>query len=183
VAQWDRYAWQLAYRWHRRTPGSDIDDIVQEVRKGFVEAAQRFDPARGVGFSTYATHWGDMRARRFCRREAAGGFNVPINGAIEPIGTLSLSDTRMGDDPLADLIPERTSPDAPPVFGSDWWDGTLSCLPPRHREVLLLHFRDGLNIRKIGTLFGVSRQRVWQLAEKGMARLRKLKPELAELID
>jgi len=40
-----------------RSYGLPIDDLVQEGTIGLMEAASRFEPERGVRFSTYATWW------------------------------------------------------------------------------------------------------------------------------
>lgn len=46
-------------RWRLLRNGSqlDRDDFVQAARIGMLEAAQRFDPKRGVKFIGYAVHW------------------------------------------------------------------------------------------------------------------------------
>jgi RNA polymerase primary sigma factor len=40
-----------------RGRGVPYDDLVQEATLGLMQAVERFDPARGVKFSTYATSW------------------------------------------------------------------------------------------------------------------------------
>jgi RNA polymerase sigma-32 factor len=47
--------WQLA-RSHRAS-GIDVEDLAQEGALGLVHAIRRFDPARGVRLSTYASWW------------------------------------------------------------------------------------------------------------------------------
>jgi RNA polymerase primary sigma factor len=40
-----------------RNSGSPIEDLISEGNLGLMEAAKRFDPARGVRFSSYAAWW------------------------------------------------------------------------------------------------------------------------------
>ena len=44
--------------------GAAYDDLVQEGMLGLLIAAQKFDPTRGVKFSTYATWWVRQRIGR-----------------------------------------------------------------------------------------------------------------------
>jgi RNA polymerase sigma-B factor len=53
VARYDRLATRLARRYRGR--GEPVDDLEQVARVGLVNALDRFDPERGVQFSTFAT--------------------------------------------------------------------------------------------------------------------------------
>jgi RNA polymerase sigma-32 factor len=57
-------------RYRRR--GASLDDLVAEGRLGLIEAAGRFEPARGVRFATYAAWW----VRAYVRRYALGNLRI-----------------------------------------------------------------------------------------------------------
>jgi RNA polymerase sigma factor for flagellar operon FliA len=46
-------AWKT---WRRLPPGADLDELVGAAVVGLIEAVQRFEPARGVEFTTFAKH-------------------------------------------------------------------------------------------------------------------------------
>ena len=50
----------------------------------------------------------------------------------------------------------------------------VSTLPPRRKEAVLLHFRDGLPYKTVGgKLDGITSSRTMQLAEMGVRRIRE----------
>ena len=55
VEAYMRLAVSMASKYKRY--GADITDLVQEASTGLMKAAEKFDPERGVRFSTYATWW------------------------------------------------------------------------------------------------------------------------------
>merc|ERR1711998_215764 len=50
-----RLAVSMAYKYRRY--GADMTDLIQEAGIGLMKAAEKFDPERGVRFSTYAVWW------------------------------------------------------------------------------------------------------------------------------
>ena len=46
---------KLAFQYHRQW--SNVLDLIQEGNVGLVEALRRFDPYRGIRFSSYAQYW------------------------------------------------------------------------------------------------------------------------------
>jgi RNA polymerase primary sigma factor len=59
-----------AAREHRRR-GVPFEDLLNEGNLGLIEAARRFDPARGVGFATYAMWWVHKRMRHALAERSA----------------------------------------------------------------------------------------------------------------
>ncbi len=57
----------IRYRGH----GLALGDLIQEGHIGLLEAAHRFDPARGVRFATYAQWWIKSAIQEFVLRNAA----------------------------------------------------------------------------------------------------------------
>jgi RNA polymerase primary sigma factor len=58
-----RFAFVMAKRYGGY--GADQDDLVQEANVALILAARRFDPERGVRFTTYAAWWIEAQLRRF----------------------------------------------------------------------------------------------------------------------
>ena len=62
-----RLAVHIARR-HEHTGGSGMSDLIQEANVGLIKAVDRFDPARGFRFSTYAYWWITEEVRRSQKR-------------------------------------------------------------------------------------------------------------------
>jgi RNA polymerase sigma-B factor len=97
----------LALRYRDR--GEPLDDLVQVASLGLVKAAERFDPARGVSFSTFAvpTILGELR-RHF--RDHGWAVRVPRNlqeNALRVQRTLALL-AAAGDVPTPAAIAGQT---------------------------------------------------------------------------
>lgn len=62
---------RLAIRFSHRYRGGELDDadLMQEAVSGLMQAIDRFDPATGFRFTTYATWWIRQRCGRAVRRE------------------------------------------------------------------------------------------------------------------
>ena len=78
------FAWLAKYcaaRFAHR--GESRDDLVQAALVGLVMAVDRFDPGRGVVFSTFAvpTIMGELR-RHFPRQDLAGARATPRQGPV-----------------------------------------------------------------------------------------------------
>lgn len=65
-----------ALAWRFRNRGEDLDDLVQVGTVGLLNALDRFDPARGAGFTTFATPTIVGELKRHLR-DRAGTVRVP----------------------------------------------------------------------------------------------------------
>lgn len=70
-----------------RNRGFDFIDVIQEGSLGLMRAIDRFDPAVGARFSTFATHWIQQGIRR-ALAEKARMIRIPVNRIPEVRQTL-----------------------------------------------------------------------------------------------
>lgn len=136
------------------------EDLVQEGTIGLWEAWKRFDPDKGAKFSTYATYW-----IKKCILEAVGKEHEASNDAAQYNDAISYRKYEEKEE-----IENQEKVDFPSSF------------PEREKKVLvLLYGLDGkgsYDLGEIGEKLGIPRERVRQLKEKGLRRLRKLGIEL-----
>lgn len=150
----------------------DQDDMFQDGAVALLRARERFDPARGVAWPTYAAHrarGGMLDALRDvdhlprlmrARLKAAGQDGVKVlslDGAFHKL-------TENGGVPrLLDGSAE----------GRDFWASLKRRVDARTAEILTLYFSDGLKLWEIGDRMELSESRVCQLFNRGLARLRE----------
>lgn len=88
AAKWIGLAYQFANAMHRRAPWLDRDDLCGAAGLGLCRAAGRWDPARGVAFSSYAKRaiLNALQAERWAYD--AGGLGAMVsairNGTVGP---------------------------------------------------------------------------------------------------
>lgn len=138
--------------------GIDYEDLLQEGRIGLWQAILHYDPARGYAFSSYA--WAAIRHRVWHAILHADGAAEDPDEEVE--AWLE----------LVDGIEE------------EWWRqhvrqallGVVGKLPARLGRVIRLAYGlDGqgwYNLATIGREWGISRERVRQLRNEGLALLR-----------
>jgi RNA polymerase sigma factor for flagellar operon FliA len=164
----------------RSLPSSvEKDDLVHDGVVGLIAALQRYDPGRGVGFSTYAGHrirgamLDGLRTRDPLPRAVRRAQKTSADGPVWP---------GAGGGPLLELDEALSIPaddDAGPeaqAIEADLrrrvWDG-LAALPVRDREVLLLRMVHDLPLRFVAQRLGISITRTAELQTRGIERLRR----------
>lgn len=164
--------------------GIGIDDLVQEGLAAAVMAAQRFDPTVGTNFLTYAAFWIRQHLLRALRenhvkigertREA-----LRSRGALPPIFSLDVQVIEGGATRAELLAGDTSSPHEEAELNAEalGLHQAMAQLKPRYREVLTRRFGLGCEAQtqtQIATLWGVSRQRVFEVEHLALARLRRI---------
>lgn len=161
----------VALRLKRRLQGAvDVDELIADGMIGLVEAAQRFEPSRGVSFVTFAypriegSMQDGLRRMSWWGRAASRG-EAPGSQAPLPL--------ERGGDELPD--PE------PPIEGRviagqlrARMAAALVRLPERDRWLLVRHYYQGCSLERLGAQLGVSRSWASRLHGRSVARLGRL---------
>jgi RNA polymerase primary sigma factor len=159
------------------------EDLEAEGRLGLFEAALRFDPSHGAQFLTYASFWSRRRMQLFVARHARVVRRpVPRTGGSRDHDDVSLDQPVSAGSSLswADLLVDpKASRALDAMVGAE--DAALITvatreLPPQWRTIIVRRFGlDGgpaMTLAAIGEALGLSRERVRQIEQKAMARLR-----------
>jgi RNA polymerase sigma factor (sigma-70 family) len=183
---------RLVYREVFRYRGSwlDLADLIQEGCIGLIEAAERFDPERGVRFSTYAVPWIRQAVDRAAQRHqhvvriprrvaTKTGDDPGETPRADLLPAASLDLVVEGEERLADSLPDPTADperDAIHAVLIKSLAAALNRCPEREREVIIRRY--GLageppqSLEAIAGALGVCRERVRQLEAAALRRLR-----------
>jgi RNA polymerase sigma-32 factor len=213
-----------------RNYGLPMGDLIQEGNIGLMEAAQRFEPARDLRFSTYATWWiraaiqdyvlrnwsivrtGTTSAQKSLffnmrrlraqiesqsgreglndegRAKIAKTLNVKVSEVEEMEGRISGGDQSLnatiGDDGESEwqnlLSDDRPNPEEIVIGTKDaqarskWLNEALKELSERERTIIRERHlgHDAVTLEDLGKELGVSKERVRQLEQRAMEKLK-----------
>ncbi|HUF89923.1 MAG TPA: RNA polymerase sigma factor RpoD/SigA [Gemmatimonadota bacterium] len=157
--------------------GVPLPDLIAEGNVGLVRAAHMFDPERGVKFISYAVWWiRQAILRSLDDHSRTARRTTPLDEPLFDDDEGSL--TEFLEDPDAPDPLERTLD----VVRSREILRAISTLEPREARVLRLYYGlDGdqpLTLEEIGSIFGLSRERIRQIKERALGRLRRTRRRL-----
>jgi RNA polymerase sporulation-specific sigma factor len=132
-----------------RNYGIPKEDLEQEGLIGLLEASDNFDKSRGTKFSTYASSW----------------IKKKIISALNRENKLSISSSEILEETVADDKPSVADKSGNElIFPQDF--------PDQEKTVLTLLFQKQLTLKEIAGQLDLTREKVRQLKEKGLRRLK-----------
>ena len=139
---------------------------------GLVRAAERFDPAQGFTFSTYATECVRSYILRYLKqgRDQARVACVPLETPLRQVGEGRLADV------IEDVL---AAPPGQEALSESGFDALLASLPDQHQEILRDIYEARVPMAEIGARRGLSPVRCSQLHYQAFRRLRK-SPEFTD---
>ncbi len=148
-----------------------FEDLLQHGYIGLICGAQRWDESRGVRFSTYAWFWIRQTVLRACQQ--ADLIRIPCYLRGRQRSDLR---RRLHCESLQDLLAVGEEPQA---RAADLDPGDLAeileavdTLGERHRRVVRWRFLHGWTLEAISRQLGVTKERVRQILDAAVAKLR-----------
>jgi RNA polymerase sigma factor (sigma-70 family) len=159
----------IVYGLRPRASALDVDDLVSAGTVGLLEAAERYDPRRGVPFASYA--YSRVKGAVLDELRRSPELNRSDSGGN---GDLSLQAPVPGNQNLTliEVIPDPLSPE--PAAGAEFGEvvEAIRCLPNREREILGLHTA-GHAVSEIAERHGCSEARASQILSQARLRLER----------
>ena len=198
-------------RHYYRCGGLPLEDLIQEANLGLFEAVERFNPDRGVRFSTYAT-WHIRRTILFAIRQKTHLIRLPLY-LVEAVAKTACLQHHLGRTPTKkDIIAALPSitPRRAKIVLQAWKNKRLFTRPQQDEKLLqlssMMSNEDGLvregvhqalqqltvrerdiltrrfglatnepqTLSAIGKDYSRSRERIRQIIEEALAKLRKI---------
>lgn len=166
--------------------GLPLSDLISEGNIGLLVAIDKFEPETGNHFISYAIWWIRQSILK-ALNEKSRMVRLPANkikdADIYAIDVTSL-DTPINDDEdssLGDVI--QSSEDTPEDTVmeqslTEAIDKALSSFDDKERDIIIkrfgLHDTEPMSLQEIGTLYGVTKERIRQIEKKVLTSMRQI---------
>jgi RNA polymerase sigma factor FliA len=167
--------YKLAAQIHRVLRGrAEFDELVSYGVEGLLRARDRFDPAFGCSFGTFAHYrirgaiWDGVRAscplpgRQYRRDRTGDAGERAFVGSLEEVPPSALCDDAPGVDDQLDVRCHARLLSA-----------ALGRLPERERSLLHRHYWDDDNLLDAGAKIGVTKSGASRMHARALGRLRQ----------
>lgn len=175
----------IARGYSRVCASLSVEDLVQDGMIGLLKACERFDPARGKAFSTYASYW-----IKHCIRRSITNTDrlvrLPVHKAdsLYRVGELKRERVAHLDAPLSedggslhDVLPSDADPEAEleRVEREELARELLTELDDGARDLMVARFWDERTLAEIGASRArpCTRERVRQLEADAFTKMRR----------
>ncbi len=159
--------------------GLSLPDLINEGNLGLIKAAEKFDETRGFKFISYAVWWirqSIMQAEVLELPKEKVTDTLKVSGRHVSVDAPFVEGE---DNSLLDVLPNNDSPVADKSLRNEALareiDRALTTLTERERDIIRFFFGIGcqeMTLEEIGEKFGLTRERVRQIKEKAIRRLR-----------
>ena len=156
--------------------GLSLSDLINEGNVGLIKAAQKFDETRGFKFISYAVWW----IRQSILQALAETMKINTRSV-----SVDAPFADGEDNSLLDVLPNNDSPMADSTLNQESLSKeiarVLEQLTPRERDIIKMFFGIGcqeMTLEEIGAKFNLTRERVRQIKEKAIRRLKGQKSQL-----
>lgn len=153
------------------------DDMEAEGRLALVKAVDRYDPSRGVAFTSYAIDLIEGAMRQYLRQEdwvsRSAREKERAGEEVAIVELVSLEEFLEAHPDTA--LPSREAPVVDQVLlrlDRDLIRGFVRWLPYRESVVLTLCYWQGLTLKQTAATLGFSESRVHQIHHETLQRLR-----------
>ncbi|TMJ13274.1 MAG: sigma-70 family RNA polymerase sigma factor [Bacillati bacterium ANGP1] len=147
-----------------RPPDVVLMDMLQEGTVGLIEAVERFDPSRGVRFSTFAAYRVRGRVLNSLRRIRPVEYSLEQDGQSEMALATRLADPE-SDHALLDVEDD--------AMVAQVWRAVRE-LPERERAILWATYAESRDPRRIAAELRISLSHFYRLHKQALSHMRQL---------
>lgn len=140
-----------------------LEELESVGHEALIKAVSGFDATKGFAFSTYASAAIHQDIRKYLRRHGARGFYLPVQPVKEK---QTASPCVVTDVDFGRVAVEYSKEDVDAV-------DILEVLDDRERTVIYRRFWQGERLREIGRVIGLTKERVRQIQEIALNKMRR----------